>query len=179
MGQGANSPLISTLIVPGARSQSLTSVHHGDCLGAKAPVIAVSTAIHASCECDEAQIHFSFQRQSILTVAIELPSSATLPSWEKWPSWANSPSSAKSLSSANSPLGKVVTSVITSIPLALMQLLCCPHRRRRPGGLVAHPFTGVNARLLVLGLFGVFPARSAPIRACAPLSSNVLSLKQR
>jgi hypothetical protein len=31
---------------------------------------------------------------------------------------------------------------------------------------------GVNARLLVLGLFGVFPERSVPIRACAPLSSD-------
>ncbi len=43
---------------------------------------------------------------------------------------------------------------------------------RRPGGLAAHPFMGVNARLLVLGLFGVFPARSAPFRACAPLLSD-------
>jgi hypothetical protein len=38
----------------------LTSLHRDDCLGTKAPVIAVSTAIHAGCECDEAQIHFSF-----------------------------------------------------------------------------------------------------------------------
>jgi hypothetical protein len=53
-----------------------------------------------------------------------------------------------------------------------MQLLRCPHCRRHPDGLAAHPFTGINARLLVLGLFGVFPARSAPIRACAPSSSN-------
>ena len=46
------------------------------------------------------------------------------------------------------------------------------HRGRCPGGLAAHPFTGVNARLLVFGLFGVFPARSAPFRACAPLLSD-------
>ncbi len=69
-------------------------------------------------------------------------------------------------------LGKVATGIITSIPLALMQLLRCPHCRPCPGGFAAHPFMGVNARLLVLGLFGVFPAQSAPIRACAPLSSN-------
>jgi hypothetical protein len=50
----------ATAIAPGTRSQSLTSVHRDDCLGAKAPVIAVSTAIHARCECSEAQIHFSF-----------------------------------------------------------------------------------------------------------------------
>jgi hypothetical protein len=78
----------------------------------------------------------------------------------------------KSPSLANSPLGKVITGVITSIPLALMQSLRCPHRRRCPGGLAAHPFTGVNARLLVLGLFGVFPARLVPIRACARSSSD-------
>jgi hypothetical protein len=53
-----------------------------------------------------------------------------------------------------------------------MQLLCCPHHRRRPGGLAAHPFMGVNARLLVLGLFGVFPVQLAPIWACAPSSSD-------
>jgi hypothetical protein len=69
-------------------------------------------------------------------------------------------------------LGEVASGVITSIPLALMQVLRCPHRRRRPGGLAAHPFKGVNARLLVRGLFGVFPAQSAPIQACAPLSSD-------
>jgi hypothetical protein len=39
-----------------------------------------------------------------------------------------------------------------------MQLLRCPHRRRRPGGLAAHPFTGVNARLLVLDLFWSLPS---------------------
>jgi hypothetical protein len=43
---------------------------------------------------------------------------------------------------------------------------------RRPGGLAAHPFTGINARLLVLSLFGVFPVRSAPFRACAPSLSD-------
>ncbi len=69
-------------------------------------------------------------------------------------------------------LGLVATGIITSILLALMQLLRCPHCRRRPGGLAAHPFMGVNARLLVLGLFGVFPARSAPFRAYAPSSSD-------
>ncbi len=53
-----------------------------------------------------------------------------------------------------------------------MQSLRCPHCRCHPGGLAAHPFTGVNARLLVLGLFGVFPVQSAPIQACAPSSSN-------
>jgi hypothetical protein len=53
-----------------------------------------------------------------------------------------------------------------------MQSLRCPHCRRCPGSLAAHPFTGVNAHLLVLGLFGVFPAQSAPIRACAPSLSN-------
>jgi hypothetical protein len=60
MQRGANSLLFLTLIAPGAPSQSLTFVHRDDCLGAKAPVIAVSTAIHAGCECDEAQIYFSF-----------------------------------------------------------------------------------------------------------------------
>jgi hypothetical protein len=60
MRQGANSLLFLTLIAPGAQSQSLMSVHCDDCLGAKAPVIAVSTTIHAGCECDKAQIHFSF-----------------------------------------------------------------------------------------------------------------------
>jgi hypothetical protein len=60
MQQGANSILFLTLIAPGARLQSLTLVHCDDCLGTKAPVIAVSMAIHAGCECDEAQIHFSF-----------------------------------------------------------------------------------------------------------------------
>ncbi len=60
MQQGANSLLFLTSIAPGARLQSLTLVHSNNCLGAKAPVIAVSTAIHAGCECDKAQIHFSF-----------------------------------------------------------------------------------------------------------------------
>jgi hypothetical protein len=53
-----------------------------------------------------------------------------------------------------------------------MQSLCCPHCRHCPGGLAAHPFMGVNARLLVLGFFGVVPAQSAPIQACAPSSSD-------
>jgi hypothetical protein len=34
----------ATEIAPGAQLQSLTSVHYDDCLGAKVPVIAVSTA---------------------------------------------------------------------------------------------------------------------------------------
>jgi hypothetical protein len=60
MQRGANSLLFLTSIAPGARLQSLMAVRCDDCLGAKAPVITVSTAIHAGCECDEAQIHFSF-----------------------------------------------------------------------------------------------------------------------
>jgi hypothetical protein len=52
----------ATAIAPGKRLQSLTLVHCNDCLGAKAPVIAVSTAIHTGSECDEVQIHLFFLR---------------------------------------------------------------------------------------------------------------------
>ncbi len=106
--------------------QSLTSVHHDDCLGANAPVIAVSTAIHAGCESNEAQIH-----RSISTVAIESPSSATLPSWAKLPSSANLPSLAKLPSLANSPLGEVV--VGTCLPWQS----CHWHHHQHPAGVDA------------------------------------------
>jgi hypothetical protein len=71
-----------------------------------------------------------------------------------------------------------------------MQVLRCPHCRRCPGAIAiiavvalassrtspwrscGPPFTGVDARLLVLGLLDIFPVRSAPVWACAPLSSD-------
>ncbi len=95
----------------------------------------------------------------------------------KLPPWANSPSLAKLPSLANSPLGEVMqtcflwqiaTGVIASIPLALMQALCCPHCRHCLGAVdiiavvalassrtlpwrsCGPPFTGVNAFLLFI-----------------------------
>jgi hypothetical protein len=120
------------------------------------------------------------------------PSSATLPFWAKSPPWANLPSSAKLPSLANSPLGKVVqtrllwqvaTGVIASIPLALMQALHCPHCGRCLGAVAiiavvalassqtppwkscGPPFTGVDARLLVVHsseLISLIALASAP-----------------